>query len=408
MDNELSYAPLTTIPEALYGREPGTWQYLTITERLGITAQRVVEEGSWSPRQEDRLGQLIAELPEGPIRLPEDPQAPDAADWLDYVAPYVGLSWLDVPWFFAEMYFFRRILEATGFFGPGEGEGVDPYAHQKAAGLASAAPALNALVAVSTQPHSSSALRRLLRLDLWGNQADMSIWPASSDSAGPPNASAPERAHLLIDDIPAAVDHAEKARARGPLRIDVLADNAGIELVGDLVTADFLLRHEVAHRVIMHVKPYPTFVSDATIPDVVATIEALASGSLSGNGTATGRRLRHALSDGRLEIRTNVFWTSIRPFWDMPGSLRADLRQSDLLIVKGDMSYRRLHGDRHWPYDTPFETVVWGTPAPLLALRVIKSEVASGLDAELIERTIAEDPEWMTSGRWGMAPFFSP
>jgi hypothetical protein len=41
-------------------------------------------------------------------------------------------------------------------------------------------------------------------------------------------------------------------------------------------------------------------------------------------------------------------------------------------------------------------------PAPLLALRAIKSEVAAGLTAEKIKETKAKDPDWLTNGRWGL------
>ena len=43
------------------------------------------------------------------------------------------------------------------------------------------------------------------------------------------------------------------------------------------------------------------------------------------------------------------------PMWAQPASLRSDLKQnSALVVVKGDANYRRMLGDRPWPFDAPF------------------------------------------------------
>ncbi len=397
------FHPIGPVPPPILGREPDTWQYDTIANRLPDMARRVIAENDFSPEQNRRLQQLITEMPEGPMRFLDDPQAPDAAAWASYVAPFVGQSWLDVPWFFAEMVFFRRILEATGYFGPGQGEGIDPYWRQKEAGLVAGLGIVPTIADVSLGGYSIESLIALLTLDLWGNQADQSIWPA--DANGQAGESAPEQAHLLINQIPEAVETLDGLRVEQPVRIDILVDNAGVELVGDLMTADYLLRHAVAGVVRFHVKPYPTFVSDATILDVVETIERLATES-DENMSGIGRRLRRALADGRLSLQTHPFWVSPLAFWEMPPDVIAELSQADLVIVKGDMNYRRLHGDRHWPLDTPFAAVVNGAPGPLLPLRVVKAELATGLDTAQVAAVSAADPGWMTNGRWGMAPYY--
>ncbi|UCC50900.1 MAG: DUF89 family protein, partial [Anaerolineaceae bacterium] len=79
--------------------------------------------------------------------------------------------------------------------------------------------------------------------------------------------------------------------------------------------------------------------------------------------------------------------------------------QSHLIISKGDANYRRLLGDRHWPYTTSFQAIMAYTPAPLLALRALKAEVAAGLSPEQIARLNKEDEEWMVNGRWGVIQF---
>jgi hypothetical protein len=43
-------------------------------------------------------------------------QAPDVAFWNRELAAYQGRTWLEVPWYFAEAYFYRRLLEAVRYF----------------------------------------------------------------------------------------------------------------------------------------------------------------------------------------------------------------------------------------------------------------------------------------------------
>jgi hypothetical protein len=89
----------------------------------------------------------------------------------------------------------------------------------------------------------------------------------------------------------------------------------------------------------------------------------------------------------------------------LPPHTRAELARSDLLISKGDANYRRLLGDRHWNFTTPFAEAAAPLPVPVLALRTLKSEVAAGLSQDQVERLDAEDPEWAVNGRWGLLQY---
>ncbi len=91
----------------------------------------------------------------------------------------------------------------------------------------------------------------------------------------------------------------------------------------------------------------------------------------------------------------------------MPQSLNEKLRQASLVVSKGDYNYRRLLGDRHWPFTTSFGDVVSYSPAPLLALRTLKSEVVIGLTPELIEEVALKDSNWLNNGRWGLIQFWN-
>ena len=120
-----------------------------------------------------------------------DPAAPDMPGWHDYVRPYLDHNWLQVPWFFAETYFYRRLIAMTDFFRTA----FDPFAAQKQQGLHTTVARGQAL---ATQTHRLLAdgwrpegLIHVLTLALWGNQADMSLW-APDDATQPlPHACGP-------------------------------------------------------------------------------------------------------------------------------------------------------------------------------------------------------------------------
>jgi hypothetical protein len=183
--------------------------------------------------------------------------------------------------------------------------------------------------------------------------------------------------------------------------VDILLDNVGYELACDLVLADFLLASRRAARVTLHAKAHPVFVSDVIEPDIHTTLDFLVfEGQRACKDLAI--RLRHALLCEKLVLRHHPFWTSPLAAWDMPADLQAELSPASLIISKGDANYRRLLGDRHWPIDLPFSSVVDYLPCPVLALRTLKSEIAVGVAPARIP---TGDPDWMINGRWGLIEF---
>ena len=74
----------------------------------------------------------------------------------------------------------------------------------------------------------------------------------------------------------------------------------------------------------------------------------------------------------------------------------------DLVIFKGDVNYRRLLGDAHWPPNAPFADAVNYFPAPVVALRTLKGEIITGLAPSQAERLTVDDPAWLVNGRRGV------
>ncbi len=78
---------------------------------------------------------------------------------------------------------------------------------------------------------ASQTLARLLRTAIWGNQADLSVWPEGGEKPQRP-AEAELAAHLLVDDLERAGAYLEGLVQSGGgsgLSLFIL-DNSGIEL----------------------------------------------------------------------------------------------------------------------------------------------------------------------------------
>lgn len=392
----------TTLPPLILTSEPGSFARRTFEERIPRIVKDTIAANDFPPEVVQALNALHDEITGGVI-TPLNQNTADRRFWDLASAQYIGKSWLDVPWYWAESFFYRRMLEATGYFIPGPGYLRDPYANQKNAELRpDASPqALHAILAnLPTVP--GDAFKALLHASVWGNRTDLSYNVAQNA----PGALALEHetANLVVDDTLRMWEH---LIARRGGRVDFICDNAGTELLFDLALADFLLREGMASQITLHLKPQPFFVSDAMIQDAEFSLGALAQSGVS----AVARLGQHLIEErevGHLILAAHPFWTSCLFFFEMPPDLRVDLAPAGLVIVKGDANYRRLLADCHWLPATPFDAVVSYFPTPLAALRTLKAELIVGLRPGEAERYQMQDPAWLTNGRRGVVQFSDP
>lgn len=396
----------TALPSPLRAAEPNTFTHYSVVVRLPEIARRTLGENDLPGMVADQIEALAASIPDGPIMPIIDPNAPEIAAWEQYCQPYLGQNWLDIPWFFAETYFYRRIVAISGYFAKPQPPWGDPFQFQKKAGLADSLERIAALCRLVNQwgvgGWQAARAADLFSHCLWGNQADLSLWKAGTAEKPDHSSLDNAAAFLLANETWKAIALLE--RTEPPGRVDFICDNAGFELVSDLVLADYLLSSGKAAQVMLHVKLHPTFVSDALESDVRYTIQWLAESDAPEIRIA-GERLERHLVAQRLQLYPAAFWNAPLPLWEMPTGLKKLLGTAHLVISKGDANYRRLLGDRHWAFTTPFATVMHDTPAPILALRTLKSEIVVGLTPEQLEQLPRLDEKWLYSGRWGVMQF---
>ncbi|WP_232792592.1 damage-control phosphatase ARMT1 family protein [Actinacidiphila yeochonensis] len=367
---------------------PGSFAWGVFHERHPRLVEQVLGALPYGPAERAEVERLLAESITGVLE-PLAESAHDHAQWLEWGQGLWGRPWDEAPFLWAESYFYRRLLEAIGYFRPGAWQGIDPFAPFKNAELAGTAvdDELAALSRLDGLPDPRRA-RALLSSALWGNRADLSF--RITAEAGGPIAS-----DLVADESATLWDELDRTSGG---RVCVVADNAGRELLPDLVLIDHLLSRTLAAQVVLYVKPQPYYVSDATMADVLASVVRLRAAS-SEAAEGVGGRLWQAMNDGALVVRSHPFLSAPLPFHDMPADLRAEFTGAVMTILKGDLNYRRLVGDRLWPPTTPFTATVGHFPSSVTALRTLKSDVVVGVDAATLARLDGSGTPWRTNGR---------
>ena len=398
----------SNLPEPFRCSDQGSFAETTLLVRLPNIARRVILENRFPAWINQRNEDLVNEMPDGAVRHLIDPGAPDLAFWDRQIEQWHVSSWRERSFLECEHYFYRRILEATRYFQPGPFLLVDPYLEQKQLGLNSSRSAIQQLadrLYLWTGENMSvgESLTQAIEGNLWGNRADLSLWPVGAENTLDNDQLHQAKEFILADHLEPAVRHLVGMQG-SHASIHFLIDNAGFELVYDLALADLFLSRNLAGEIVFHLKGHPTFVSDAMIKDVVETVSFLTREE-SQPVREFGLRLKDHIASRRLNLRDDFFWNGPLAFWELPEEMKDLLSHAGLVISKGDANYRRLTGDLRWPEETPFELVTAYFPAPLLALRVSKSEVIVGLQAGQAGRQDRIEADWRTNGRWGVIQF---
>ena len=178
-------------------------------------------------------------------------------------------------------------------------------------------------------------------------------------------------------------------------RFDIICDNSGAELFSDIYLAVFMIIHDYVNKVVLHVKSYPYFVSDATIDDFGKLVNTLTKDN-------SNSQLLELLSKKKIEVKTHKFWTEAKYFYELPKDLEINKNSTDLLIVKGDLNYRRLVMDKNWQTTDSFEKRCLIKNIPVIAPRVLKSDVLVGVEPIFVSMAKAQDKKYKTDGKWGI------
>jgi hypothetical protein len=143
------------------------------------------------------------------------------------------------------------------------------------------------------------------------------------------------------------------------------------------------------------------------IEDVAATIRCMRQSDRTAL-RRVGRALSRQIKRESLSLAEHYFWNGPLHFPEFPSDLKLHFGKSDLVVLKGDLNYRRLLADRRWDPATPMEAIVGYFPTALATLRTTKSELVVDLPRETVKRLKTEDPKWLVEGRYGIIRYCDP
>jgi hypothetical protein len=392
---------LSSVAQPIVSNLNGSFAWTVLAQRHPALIEQVRAAHPYGPGQLARLDALQEEITSASISpLPDT--AHDHAAWWAWSRSegdgrsYYGQSWFDVPFLWAEGYFYRRLLDAVSYFGAGPWTGVDPFE-----------PAKSAELAQVDQLACPVDRQELLAGCLWGNQADLGFRAGlAAATSGPGHGQARHDGQLPADPSRSApsdsllIDDSQRLwhllAAGDPGKVIVVADNAGRELLADLLLIDHLLTSYAAEQVVLHLKPAPYYVSDATPADLSACLHTMRR--VGSPTKAAADRLAQAAAHGALVVGTHPFYCSPLSLHDLPADLAAQYASARLVLLKGDLNYRRLVGDTDQPATTAFAQAAGHVPAPVAVVRTLKSDVVVGLDPGRLARLEDTGTPWRTAG----------
>jgi hypothetical protein len=388
-------------------RDPGSFAQKTLQYRKPAILDKILITNQFSPEQAKRMSALKEEVLTGTVNDPfsESPGTLDALDpdtrrmWQDALPAHVGRSWLDMPFYLAESLLYFRILTEIGYFEPASSYHMrDPYRTFKHRELCSENGGLvigrKLCMSLEGMDDADEKLRTILHNALWGNRVDLSLFSIAEKSR---NRVLDEHGdNLLIDQSARLIELLHAAT-----RVDFILDNTGQELVSDLIAVWQLLTSAPGRMVRLHAKRYPFYVSDAMVCDVDETVNALRNDH-SPLLQRVGRGLKAFREQGRLSVEDHAFWTGPLHYPDLPPDLLQQFARADVVVLKGDINYRRAISDRKWDVFAQLEDIVGYFPSTMALLRTMKSEAVVDIDGDYAKMLDAQDPEWKVNGERGI------
>lgn len=126
--------------------------------------------------------------------------------------------------------------------------------------------------------------------------------------------------------------------------------------------------------------------------------------------TELAQRWRKYLKEEIWTLHDEKYWTlpfDYNEMKDRDSPLYNTLKQSQLVIFKGDLNYRKLMGDINWDHSEKFEVAIRSfKPTNIVALRTVKCDLICGLPSGKSKELTEKDPMWMRTGEYGIIQFY--
>lgn len=202
--------------------------------------------------------------------------------------------------------------------------------------------------------------------------------------------------------------------------INYLVDNSGVEFFTDLAFAYILLTSiERIKKITLHINVLPIFVSDVIESDYEHMMTLVEKYINDNFDESTGATLKNTIKEIKqkkankeIEIVPNFIWNMPTPYKDLVEKNKTNVftENNSLLIIKGDLNYRRLVEDKNWSYKDKIEKHTKYLKCPTLIIRSIKSDLVIDFGdngKNKYKRWKKYDPYWRENGEYGVIRFIN-
>lgn len=249
----------------------------------------------------------------------------------------------------------------------------------------------------------------LLKLNLSANSTDLSqlFWEQFSNVSP------------VIDDTQKFWDN-YVSDLHNVTRINILTDNFGVEFLADIIMGYYFILKKGKNtkiEVIYNVNELPIFVSDVSHNDETLLFDTL-------NEFVKDNKyykellndIQSLITENKLLFKPDFFWnmpvyynTIVKPEYKKAGYL-SEIKNifcgTDLLIVKGDLNYRRLVGDRNYNPQKDIKNCINYIKCPLLIIRSFKSNVTLlGKNYKEFIKNKRIEQDWQSNGKYGIIQY---
>lgn len=372
-------------------------------------------------------------LDDSPLRQIQD-SGSDCAQWNQHLQEFFpDATWFSGTWLFNECYIYRRMYEL--FKNSQHWIEYDCFERQKNdtfkgsyGAVFDLAKKMPGLITAMSEEKLELVYHELIQVCLWGNATDLSLLTNMSQEditrlqAVEAEFLAERRKLILVDDTEKLW---QKIKGMNGGRVDFVLDNSGFEVYVDMIFVDWLLQSKKASKVVFNCKTIPWFVSDVMPKDMPMMFEnCMNRDFFPGKETRSEedfaaletmvKRWKQYVTDGQLEIRSDDFWCTGLSYWFMeshaPELYKEMKENSDLVIYKGDLNFRKLVFDCDWPVTTPFKTAIGPSMANftnIVTLRTNKADPIVGLSEETRKdiESKATREEWRFSGKYAVVEY---
>ncbi|KAI7861525.1 hypothetical protein BDF14DRAFT_1738476 [Spinellus fusiger] len=379
------------------------------------------------------IERLKTEMKQNELLRPIQDSKTDTETWNLHLKTYFPSStWLNGTWLFNECYLYRRLHECfamTTYW-----RDYDPFLNQKNATFRSSYSSVFSLarkmpefIQPLDKEQWTHVYHELVQVCLWGNATDLSLL-TNMTVEDIKRLQAIEKDRLKEQQKFIVVDHTDQLLKQLETMhdgcIEFVLDNSGFELFVDMIFADWLIQTKTVSKVILNCKPIPWFVSDVMPKDVQILIDSCLDRNFFPQDAdhtnedvvaleTLAKRWEQYIENGTLVVRSHDFWCSGLPYCYLKSeapALYETMQQSDLVIFKGDLNFRKLVFCCDWPVTTPFVEAIGKDMADftsVLSLRTNKADAMVGLkegqEKEIEE--VATYNEWRCSGKYAVIQY---